>query len=164
MRYEVAILSISGKTHYSDSIMSMMASHITGLLNTLFRHISKKTSKLNVTGLCTGNSPVTCEFPDKGPVTWKMFPFDDVITLNCYNETSWGHGHFATQTYHFSRNKNSCHKDKTVPWPSYLYNGNPYTWKPYPYIETAQQCSKVIHDYAQWIASIAHYCESNNLV
>ena len=34
----------------------------------------KKTSKLRVTGLCEGNSPHT-----KGPVTRKIFPFDDVI-------------------------------------------------------------------------------------
>ena len=33
------------------------------LLNRLFRHRSKKTSKLCVTGLCEGNSPVTGEFP-----------------------------------------------------------------------------------------------------
>ena len=33
------------------------------LLNPLFRHRSKKISKLHVTGLCEGNSLVTCEFP-----------------------------------------------------------------------------------------------------
>ena len=33
------------------------------LLNRLFRYRSKKTSKLHVTGLCAGNSPVTDEFP-----------------------------------------------------------------------------------------------------
>ena len=33
------------------------------LLNLLFRLRSKKTSKLRVTGLCAGNSPVTGEFP-----------------------------------------------------------------------------------------------------
>ena len=33
------------------------------LLNRLFRRRSKKTSKLRVTGLCEGNSPVTGEFP-----------------------------------------------------------------------------------------------------
>ena len=33
------------------------------LLNRLFRHRSKKTSKLRVTGLCVGNSPETGEFP-----------------------------------------------------------------------------------------------------
>ena len=32
------------------------------LLSRLFRRKSKKTSKVRVTGLCTGNSPVTCEF------------------------------------------------------------------------------------------------------
>ena len=33
------------------------------LLNRLFRHRSKKTSKLRVTGLCAGHSPGTGEFP-----------------------------------------------------------------------------------------------------
>ena len=33
------------------------------LLNRLFRHRWKKTSKLRVSGLCGGNSPVTGEFP-----------------------------------------------------------------------------------------------------
>ena len=33
------------------------------LLNRLFRRNSKKTSKLRVTGLCVGNSPVPGEFP-----------------------------------------------------------------------------------------------------
>ena len=33
------------------------------LLTCLFRHRSKKTSKLRVTGLCEGNSPGTGEFP-----------------------------------------------------------------------------------------------------
>ena len=50
------------------------------LLNCPFRRRSNKTSKLCVTGLCTGNSLVTGEFPhNKGLVTRKMFPFDDVI-------------------------------------------------------------------------------------
>ena len=33
------------------------------LLSRLFRHRTKKTSKLRVTGLCAGNSPGTGEFP-----------------------------------------------------------------------------------------------------
>ena len=49
------------------------------LLNRLFRRISKKTSKLRVTGLCEGNSPAPGEFPAKGLVTRKRFLFDDVI-------------------------------------------------------------------------------------
>ena len=49
------------------------------LLNRLFGRRSKKTSKLRVTGLCEGNSPGPVNSPHKGPVTRKMFPFDDVI-------------------------------------------------------------------------------------
>ena len=51
------------------------------LLNRLFRRRSKKISKLRVTGLCVGNSPGPVNSPHKGPVTRKMFPFDDVIML-----------------------------------------------------------------------------------
>ena len=49
------------------------------LLNRLFRRRSKKTSTLRVTGLCVGNSPGPVNSPHKGPVTRKMFSFDDVI-------------------------------------------------------------------------------------
>ena len=57
------------------------------LLNCLSRRISKKTSKLRVTGLCAGTgefpgSPVNS--PHKGPVTRKMFSFDDVIMLRLH--------------------------------------------------------------------------------
>ena len=55
------------KPHYSGVIMSTMASQITSLtmvyLTVYSRRRSKKTSKLRVTGLCEGNSPVTGEFP-----------------------------------------------------------------------------------------------------
>ena len=47
-------------------IMGMMVSNHQPkdcLLNHLFRGRSKKTSKLRVTGLCEGNSPMTSEFP-----------------------------------------------------------------------------------------------------
>ena len=49
------------------------------VLNRLLRRKSKKTSKLRFTGLCVGNSPGPVNSPHKGPVTRKMFPFDDVI-------------------------------------------------------------------------------------
>ena len=52
--------------HYSDVIMTTMASQITSITivySTVYsRHRSKKTLKLRVTGLCEGNSPVTGEF------------------------------------------------------------------------------------------------------
>ena len=70
-------------THYNDVIMSAMASQITGLLgyllNRLFRRRSKRPSKLRVTSLCEGNSPVTGEFPEQRASDAEMFPFDDVI-------------------------------------------------------------------------------------
>ena len=66
--------------------MSAMASQTTGVLIVYSTVCSKKTSKLRVTGLCEGNSPmtgeftaVTGEFPAQKPVTRNMFPFDDVI-------------------------------------------------------------------------------------
>ena len=63
--------------------MSVMAYEITArfncLLNRLFRSISKKTSKLLVTGLSEVDSPVTSKVTHKGPVTRKMILFDDVI-------------------------------------------------------------------------------------
>ena len=48
------------------------------LLNHIFRHRSKKTSKLRLTGLCAGNSPWTTEFPaqmasnaENGSIWWR---------------------------------------------------------------------------------------------
>ena len=50
--------------HYSDVINGTMASQITSLtiVYSILGRRSKKTSKLRVTGLCAGNSPVTGEF------------------------------------------------------------------------------------------------------
>ena len=44
-----------------DGVSNHQPQHF--LLKGLFRRRSKKTSKLRVTGLCVGNSPVTGEFP-----------------------------------------------------------------------------------------------------
>ena len=44
-----------------DSVSNHQPHHC--LLSGLFRHRSKKTSKLRVTGLCAGNSPMAGEFP-----------------------------------------------------------------------------------------------------
>ena len=43
------------------------------LFNRLFRHISTKTSELDVTGLCVGKSPVTGEFPAQRASYAEMF-------------------------------------------------------------------------------------------
>ena len=49
------------------------------LLNRLFRRRSKNTSKLRVTGFVLGIHRWPVNSPHKGPVTRKMFPFDDMI-------------------------------------------------------------------------------------
>ena len=59
------------------------------LLNRLFGRRSKKTSKLRVTSLCAGNSLGPVNSPYKGPVTRKMFPFDDVIMFRKKNGYRW---------------------------------------------------------------------------
>ena len=54
------------RNHYNDVIMRMMASQNTSLAivsSTVYSGADKKKSKLPVTGLCEGNSPVTGEFP-----------------------------------------------------------------------------------------------------
>ena len=49
------------------------------LLKHLPRRRSKETSKLRVTGLCQGNSPVTGEFPLQRASNAENILFDDVI-------------------------------------------------------------------------------------
>ena len=56
------------------------------LLNCLFRRRSKKTSKLRVTGLCVGNSPVTGEFPAQ-------------MASNAENVSIWWRHHEIGQPY-----------------------------------------------------------------
>ena len=63
------------------------------LFNRLFRRRSKETSKLRITGLCEGNSPVTGEFPAQRPVTRKIFPFDDVIMRSGCIPVNYGLAH-----------------------------------------------------------------------
>ena len=69
------------------------------LLNRSFRRRSKKTSKLRVTGLCAGNSPGPVNSPHKGPVTRKMFPFDDVIMgITSLTLGQWYHYHNSCES------------------------------------------------------------------
>ena len=72
-------------THYDDVIMSAMASQISSTSSRMFRRTSKKTSKLRVTGLCDGNHRWPVDSLRKGPVTRKVFPFDDVIMTRASN-------------------------------------------------------------------------------
>ena len=55
------IITLQWRHNGHDSVSNHQPHHC--LLNRLFWRRSKKTSKLRVTGLCAGNSPVTGEFP-----------------------------------------------------------------------------------------------------
>ena len=66
------------------------------LLNRLFRRRSKKTSKLCVTGLCAGNSPVTGEFPAQ-------------MASNAENISIWWRHHETIAT----SSRGQCGRDKT---------------------------------------------------
>ena len=71
--------------HYNDVIMATIASQITSITivySTVYSGADKKkTSKLHVTGLCDGNSPLTVNSPHKESVTRKMFL---LMTSSCY--------------------------------------------------------------------------------
>ena len=65
--------------HYGDVIMSAMASQNHQPRECLRNRLSKEASKLRITGLGRGIHRWPVNSPHKGPVTRKMFPFDDVI-------------------------------------------------------------------------------------
>ena len=69
------------QNHYSRVIMNAMVSQITDLSRVcpiVYSGRLKKTTKLRVTGLCGGNSPVTGEYPQRVSNA-ENIPIDDVI-------------------------------------------------------------------------------------
>ena len=69
-------LTLHWRHNERDSVSNRRRLHC--LLNCWFRRESKKTSKLRITGLCIGNSPVTGEFPAQ-KASMRVVSFDDVI-------------------------------------------------------------------------------------
>ena len=69
--------------HCNDVIMSAMVSQITSVsivdLTVFSGADQRKHQSFASLALCAGNSALTGKLPHKGPVTQKMFPFDDVI-------------------------------------------------------------------------------------
>ena len=61
MRLRIHDTSLEWRHNGPDGVSNQQPHHC--LLNRLFRRRSKNISKLRVTGLCAGNSPVTGEFP-----------------------------------------------------------------------------------------------------
>ena len=84
--------------------------HLNGLLNCLIRRRSKNTSKLHVTGLCEGNSPVTSECPLQ-----RASSMENV-------SISWCHHHYPflqEKTSHYE----PCHLNCQTAWHSEPING-----------------------------------------
>ena len=65
--------------HHNECKGILNNRHLDCLLNRLFRHTSKETSKLSVTGLYDEKPPVTDGFPSQRASNAQMFQFDDVI-------------------------------------------------------------------------------------
>ena len=77
------------------------------LLNCWFRRRSKKTSKLRVTGLCVGNSPVTGEFPaqkasnvENVSIWWRHHDFR-AIAVGQFDGCRWYTWKYTTQNVIF---------------------------------------------------------------
>ena len=104
------------------------------LLNRLFRRRSKETSKLRVTGLCAGNSPVTGEFPAQ-------------MASNAENVSIWWRHHDVYITTY------TCITEMLNPWRmysifhkictpvccalfscGYVISSGGFTWYIYPYL------------------------------
>ena len=73
-------------------------------LNGLFRRRSNKTSKLRVTGLCAGNSPVTGEFPaqmasnaENVSIWWRHHDFCIYSDLRDQSHRTWLHSYLLSR-------------------------------------------------------------------
>ena len=80
--------------HYGDVILGAMASQITSL--TIVHSIvysgadQRKHQSSASLAFVRGIHRWPVNFPHKGPVTWKMFPFDDVIMGPIFNKPAFG--------------------------------------------------------------------------
>ena len=114
--------------HYSDVIMDVIASHITSLTivySTVYTGADqRKTSKLRVTGLCAGNSPVTGEFPAQmasNTENVSIWWHHNVIICSCTN-TGW-------PKYFSRRWRCVCYEERQR---STLGHSGHWTWHWYP--------------------------------
>ena len=98
-----------GCCHYSDVIVGTMASQITSptiVYSIVYSGTNqRKTSKLRVTGLCEGNSPVTGEFPAQR-------------ASDAENVSIWWRHHAISRSQHQMDNRN-FKTSSTKKWPNY---------------------------------------------
>ena len=78
--YRIAKVPLQWRHDERDGVLNHR--HLDCLLNRLFGRISRKTSKLRVTGFVRGIHRWPVNSPHKGPVTREIFPFDDLIMQN----------------------------------------------------------------------------------
>ena len=79
---QYSVILFGRVSHYSDVIMSTMASQITSLTiiySTFYSGADQR--KLQSSASLAFERGIHRYSPHKGPVTWKMFLFDDVIML-----------------------------------------------------------------------------------
>ena len=90
-------MAFCGLKHYSDIIMGTTASQITSLtivLSTVYSDADQRKHQSSVSlAFLLGIHRGPVNSPHKWPVTWKMFPFDDVIMNKRQS---------ASQHFHFS--------------------------------------------------------------
>ena len=82
---------VMARYHYNDAIMSAMASQFTSLTvvySTVYsRRRTKEHQSCASLAFVRGIHRWPVNFPHKGPVTLKMFPFDDVIMWSSRPDT-----------------------------------------------------------------------------
>ena len=106
------------------------------LLNRLFRRRSTKTSKLRVTGLCAGNSPVTGEFPAQMTsyaenvfffIWWRHHVSQLAFTISSSGPYSvqWQHLHVGWERTELVRCKKPTIVNSSPPWTKWP----PFCWR-----------------------------------
>ena len=86
------VITITVRSHYTDVIMDTMASQITSLtVVTVYSSADQRKHHSSASlAFVRGIHRWPVNFPHKGPVTRKMFPFDDVIMQHwrlCFHRT-----------------------------------------------------------------------------
>ena len=118
--YEKSIWSLLWRHNEPDDVSNHQPHDC--LLNRLFGHRSKNTSKLRVTGLCAGNSPETGEFPAQ-------------MASNAENVSIWWRHHGAwmyqpqwTTSLHWNP-RNVSHDANFIMEPEVIFMTNAYKYK-----------------------------------
>ena len=100
--------------HYSDVIMSTMASQITShtiVYSTVYSGIDQRKHQSSTSlAFVRGIHRWPVNSPHKGPVTRKMFPFDDVIIWFIYPHSSYFTGTWANQWLPYCQ----CHNNEEL--------------------------------------------------